>query len=116
MQFIAIRDFCQHHGVEVPFIRGFIEFGLVQVYQQENEEMLPLKDIKKLERMLRLAQDLNINLEGIDIILNMRSQLKKLHKQNRLLQEKINRLEAESHFRLLETPGRNGFITDLENF
>ena len=113
MRYIAITEFCQYHEIEEKVIREFIDFGLIRIHQQENQEVLRRKDIKRVERMLRLAQDLNINLEGIEIILNILARLKKMYKQNQELQEKLSRLKQENYFRLVETPRALGYIIDM---
>ncbi len=65
---IVLDEFCTSHQVEVSFVRTLEEHGLIEtiivnetLYIQENE-------LPKLEQIIRLYQELNINPEGIDAI------------------------------------------------
>ncbi len=65
---IVLDEFCTSHQVEVSFVRTLEEHGLIEtiivnetLYIQENE-------LPKLEQIVRLYQELNINPEGIDAI------------------------------------------------
>ncbi len=65
---IVLDEFCTNHQVEVSFVRILEEHGLIEtiivnetLYIQENE-------LPKLEQIIRLYQELNINPEGIDAI------------------------------------------------
>ncbi|KAA5545718.1 chaperone modulator CbpM [Adhaeribacter rhizoryzae] len=93
MKYIAIEEFCSHHGVEVTLIREFAAFGLVPLHVEDNREFLPDKAITRLERTLRLFHDLEVNKEGIEVILHMRKQLKKLRREHNLLQHQLQQLE-----------------------
>ena len=95
MKYIAIEEFCNHHGVEVKLIREFADFGLVPLHVENNREFLPSKSIIRLERTLRLFRDLEVNKEGIEVILHMRQQLKKLHRQREKLLNRLQQLENQ---------------------
>jgi|SRR4030095_3236665 hypothetical protein len=65
---IVLDEFCTSHQVEVSFVRTLEKHGLIEtiivnetLYIQENE-------LPKLEQIVRLHQELNINPEGIDAI------------------------------------------------
>jgi chaperone modulatory protein CbpM len=95
MKYIAIEEFCNHHGVEVTLIREFAEFGLVPLHVENNREFLPGKSINRLERTLRLFRDLEVNKEGIEVILHMRKQLKKLRREHEQLLNRLQQLESQ---------------------
>jgi DNA-binding transcriptional MerR regulator len=114
MKYIAIEEFCNHHGIEERLIREFADFGLVPLHVENNREFLPSKVITRLERTLRLFRDLEVNKEGIEVILHMRRQLKKLHRQHERL---LNRLQQLEKLEMANRPGTLNFITvdpDLE--
>ena len=95
MKYIAIEEFCNHHGVEVTLIREFASFGLVPLHIENNQEFLPDKSINRLERTLRLFRDLDVNKEGIEVILHMRKQLKKLRSDHEKLLNRLQQLENQ---------------------
>ncbi len=65
---ISTDEFCIHHNIEFSFIRNLCEFGLLETVKVQKTEFIPENQLEKLERMLRLHKELDINLEGIDTI------------------------------------------------
>ncbi|MDQ4142117.1 MAG: chaperone modulator CbpM [Bacteroidota bacterium] len=113
MNYIAIEEFCQHHGVEVRLIQEFADFGLVQLHTTQNRQVVPASEVRQLERMLRLALDLDLNPEGIDVLLNMRQELQRLRRKTQRLQNRLRLLEQERNWNLLEGPQSQGYIIDV---
>ncbi len=73
---ISTDEFCVHHNIEFSFIRNLCEFGLLKTVKVEKTDFITEDQLEKLERMLRLHKDLEINMEGIDTIDGL---LQKLH-------------------------------------
>lgn len=65
---ISTDEFCVHHNIEFSFIRNLCEFGLLKTVRVEKTEFINEDQLEKLERMLRLHRELDINVEGIDTI------------------------------------------------
>lgn len=65
---ISTDQFCVHHNIEFSFIRNLCEFGLLETVTVEKTEFINEDQLEKLERMLRLHRELDINIEGIDTI------------------------------------------------
>ena len=78
---IAIKTLCTHYEVKFSFIHELHKTGLVQIVTAEQEQFIHKDEINELEKMIRLYHDLNINIEGIDVIFNL------LEKEKRLLEE-----------------------------
>src|SRR5690606_18857201 len=111
MNYIAIEEFCTHHGIQVTLIREFADFGLVQLQEQEQKAVLPAGEIEKLERLLRLHSELGINKEGLEIILNMRDQLLNLNSELETIRYRLQQLEKEQDLKLF---GLGDKVNDLE--
>jgi hypothetical protein len=112
MNYIAIEEFCTHHGIQVTLIREFADFGLVHLQEQGEIALVPAEEIEKLERMIRLHSELGINKEGLEIILNMRDQLVSLNSELETIRYRLRQLEEEQNIRLFGTE-RN--VDDLED-
>lgn len=112
MKYIAVEEFCSHHGVEAVLVREFADFGLIRLHVEENREFVPDEEVGQLERMLRLSRDLEVNKEGIDIILHMREELKQLRREAEYLRYRLQQLEAERTHRLVTRPRDRGFFID----
>lgn len=74
-QLIPAREFCIHHQIEMGFIYSLREYGLVEVISNEGNEYLSADKLNELEKIIRLHYDLDVNMEGIDVILHLLKQL-----------------------------------------
>jgi hypothetical protein len=68
---ILIETLCTHYEVEVSFIESLSDLGLIEVHTIEHTRYMPEEKVGQLEWMIRLHQELDINPEGIDVILNL---------------------------------------------
>jgi len=64
------------------------EYGLVAVVVKEDTHYLPIQQLPKAEKILRLHSDLDINLEGIAVITRLLKRMEKM--QNEIPNSKIN--------------------------
>jgi len=87
---IVLDEFCTSHQVEVSFVRTFEEHGLIEtiiinetLYIQENE-------LSKLEQIVRLHQELNINSEGADAIINLLKRIENMQNEITVLRNKLS--------------------------
>ena len=86
---IVLDEFCNSHQVEVSFVRTLEEHGLIEtiiinetLYIQENE-------LSKLEQIVRLHQELNINSEGVDAIINLLKRIENMQNEITVLRNKL---------------------------
>jgi len=94
-QGIQIELFCEFHKVDIQFVYSIIEFGTIEVIRTNDQIYIPSESIENLERCIRLANDLGINLEGLDVINHMRSQIVDLRNEiAELKRSKNNLLES----------------------
>ncbi len=78
--YITIQQFCAFHQVDVIVIEEFIDYGILEVTSgQEGIVAIPETQLPRLERALRLREELGINAPGIDVILRL---LDRLHNRD----------------------------------
>ena len=65
---IVLDEFCTSHEVEVSFVRSLEEHGLIETIIVNETLCIQGNELPKLEQIVRLHQELNINPEGIDAI------------------------------------------------
>lgn len=85
-ELIIVDLFCREYQIEISFIQDLEAYGLVEIIVQEEQMYLDRNQLATLEKIIRLHNELNINKEGIDIILSLQE------KENQLLNE-INYLK-----------------------
>ncbi len=65
---IAATEFCAHYNVEYSFIHSLQQFGLIKVTHIQEDGFIPASELSKLEKLVRLHYEMDINLEGIEAI------------------------------------------------
>ena len=89
-QFVAAQEFCGYHQIEYTFISSLNEAGLLQVTIINQTTMIPHHELPRLERMVRLHQDLDINLAGIEAISHLLDRMQTLQQDVRQLRSKLS--------------------------
>ncbi|MEJ7682741.1 MAG: chaperone modulator CbpM [Segetibacter sp.] len=94
-ELILAEEFCTRYEIQLSFINTLQQFGLINITSVEETSYIPESELKKLEQIIRLHYDLDINLEGIEAIAHLLDRVKSLQHEivslkNRLsLYEKI---------------------------
>lgn len=92
---IVLDEFCASHQVEISFVRSLEEYGLVQTIIVNEALCVPGNELSKLEQIVRLHQELNINSEGIDVIINLLQRIENMQKEINGLRSKLNFYEED---------------------
>jgi len=90
---ISTDEFCVHHNIEFSFIRNLCEFGLLETVIVEKTEFIAEDQLEKLERMLRLHNELDINIEGIDTIDHLLAKMQDLQNEVTKLKNRLRLYE-----------------------
>ena len=86
---IVLDEFCASHQVEISFIRSLEEYGLIETIIVNETLCVPGNNLPKLEQIVRLHQELNINPEGIDVISNLLSRIENMQNEINELRNKL---------------------------
>jgi hypothetical protein len=78
-QLIPVDQFCMQHQIEFSFISSLQESGLIEVTGNEEEKFIPADRLRELEKMVMLHYDMDINLEGIEVISYLLERLNGMH-------------------------------------
>ncbi|MPR32928.1 chaperone modulator CbpM [Salmonirosea aquatica] len=87
--FIPIATLCTHYHVETSFFDSLNEVGLIEIESIEESHYIHAERISEVEKIIRMRNDLHLNLEGIDVVLNLLQKMD--HLQNELVSAR-NRL------------------------
>jgi chaperone modulatory protein CbpM len=87
--FIPLATLCTHYHIEMAFFDSLNEVGLIEIESIEESHYIHAERISEVERIIRLRNDLHLNLEGIDVVLNLLQKMDQLQHeltsaQNRL--------------------------------
>ena len=87
--YILLTEICDRYEVEISFIRGLEESGLVRVVQREGSDWLDCEELADLERMIRLHNELDINLAGLEAIHHLLLKVREMQQEIRLLKSRL---------------------------
>ena len=87
---IVLEEFCTSHQVEVSFVRTLEEHGLIETIIVNETLCIQENELSKLEQIVRLHQELNINSEGVDAIINLLKRIEKMQNEITDLRNKLN--------------------------
>ena len=88
-ELVSAQEFCSHHRVEMNFIYSLREYGLIEVVNNEGSDYLSTDQLNELEKIVRLHYELNVNMEGIDVILHLLKQLETAHEEANELKNQL---------------------------
>jgi chaperone modulatory protein CbpM len=88
---IKAADFCTYHHLEQTFITELHNAGLIKITIVDQTECIPETELSKLERMIRLHADLEINVAGIEAITHLLQRVEDLQEEMRLLKNSLHR-------------------------
>lgn len=91
IEFIHIKDFCSGHDIEESFLFELHEYELIDLRSINNQKCIFIEELPKVEKMVRLHRDLNINLEGLGVIHHLLDRTIALQNEIQLLKNRLNR-------------------------
>ena len=92
---VAIDEFCANHKIESSFISSLQQNGLIEITTIRETGFVDLKQLRQLEKIVRLYYELDINLEGIETINYLLDRINSLQDEIILLRNRLRLYEAE---------------------
>src|SRR6266705_1608324 len=93
---IVLDEFCTSHQLEISFIRVLEEHELIEIIIVNETQYVPQNELPKLEQIVRLHQELNINPEGIDVVNNLLQRIENMQNEIITLRNRLNFYEEEN--------------------
>ncbi len=87
---VSIKNICSIYEIPISFIDELVEYEFVEINEKNKKRYIKTKDLNKFEKIIRLHFDLNINMEGIDVINNLLNKIDKLEKENLKLKNMLS--------------------------
>ena len=78
---ILIETLCVHYEIEVSFFNDLDNIGLIQIETIDQKLFIHEDKISRLEKMIRIHQELNVNIEGIDVVFNLLQKVDQLQSE-----------------------------------
>jgi chaperone modulatory protein CbpM len=86
---IATKEICTYHDVEYTFINSLGEAGLVKLKTVKKDAYIPETELQKLEKMIRMHHELDINVAGIEAIIHLLDRVEQMQEELRVLRNRM---------------------------
>lgn len=87
--YIPLDTLCVHYQIEMSFFRSLSDVGLIEIQTVEKSPCVPEERIAELERIIRIYRELDVNMEGIDIVFNLLHKIDALHSEVEALKSRL---------------------------
>jgi hypothetical protein len=92
---ILIDTLCTHYQLEVSFFDALDTMGLIEIQTFEQTKYIPQNKISDLEKMIRIHNELNVNIEGIDVVFNLLQKMDTLQNELNTIKNRLNLYESD---------------------
>ncbi len=92
---ISTQTLCSHYNIEISFVDDLNKMGLIQIEIIEQNQFIHQDQIGALEKIIRLHNELNVNLEGIDVVFNLLEKEQELRIELNVLKNKLRLYEND---------------------
>ena len=86
---ISVTQFCTHYDVPVDFIENLNNYDLIHITTIDNSAYIDMDQIRIIEKLIRLHYHLDINFEGLDVVVNLLNQITDLQNEITNLNNKL---------------------------
>ncbi|MFT4734210.1 MAG: hypothetical protein ACI9DJ_001728 [Algoriphagus sp.] len=92
---ISKQTICTHYNIEISFVDALNKIGLIQIEIIEQNHFIHQDQIGDLEKIIRLHEELNVNLEGIDVVFNLLENERELRKELTISKNRLRLYEND---------------------
>jgi chaperone modulatory protein CbpM len=89
-EFIIADEFCASHQLETSFIQALKDNGLIETVFVDQALCIHAEELPRLEQIVRLHRDLDINLEGIGVINELLERIEEMQSEIERLRKRLD--------------------------
>jgi len=94
-KYIPVLHLCDLYQIEISFFKELNEVGLIEMVSRQNSMYVHEDKLYKVERIIRIHRELNVNIEGIDVVLNLLEKVDKLQNEVYSVQSRLRLYEDD---------------------
>ncbi|MEO5599864.1 MAG: chaperone modulator CbpM [Cyclobacteriaceae bacterium] len=94
-EFISLEVFCQHYDISPSFVISMQELGLIEIVVVDETKNIPVSQLREAEKLVRLHNDLEINIEGIDVVMQLLQRIKAMQEEILALRNSLSFYETD---------------------
>ena len=93
---IPVQQFCTLHNIELSFISLLHDNGLIEITTLEQTTFISEERLPELEKIIRLRNELDINVEGIEAITHLLCRIESLQQEVKRMKNRLSIYESGS--------------------
>ncbi|HMU47513.1 MAG TPA: chaperone modulator CbpM [Chitinophagaceae bacterium] len=93
---IGLNEFCSSHEIEISFVRTLEDQGLVEIIIVDQALCITEDELPRLEKLVRLHHDLNINPEGMGAVEHLLERIEEMQQEITLLRNQLSFYSEEN--------------------
>lgn len=86
---ISVITFCEYHQIDPDFVYALQESGLLELQKEQEEFYIINQQIDVLEKYIRMHYELGINIEGLEVITRLLTQMEEMQAELNLLKRRF---------------------------
>lgn len=90
---IPIKQLCRHYQVEISLFSELHNLGIIEVLTIEDTHFIHKDKINVVEKVVRIQNDLSVNLEGVDTVFNLLDKINELQNELNNLKNRLRLYE-----------------------
>jgi hypothetical protein len=90
---ILLETLSSNYQVELSFFTNLNDLGLIKIEIMEQSPYIHENQMHNLERMIRLHHELEVNPEGIEVVLNLLQKIERLQNDLKATQNRLRLYE-----------------------
>ena len=91
--FIIADEFCASQHLEISFIHSLKDHGMIETIFVDQVLCIQAEELPRLEQIVRLHRDLDINLEGIEVINDLLQRIEEMQDEIARLKKRLDLFE-----------------------
>jgi hypothetical protein len=92
-ELIIVDVFCRECQIEITLIEELEDFGLIELIQNNGLKYIHTNHVSQVQKIIKFHNELNINKEGIEVVLTLLERLNQQKQELKYLQEKLKLYE-----------------------
>jgi hypothetical protein len=89
-ELVEATVFCNYYQIEGSFISSLQESDLVELVIIEEQTFIPHSELQKLEKIVHLHQELDVNLSGVEVIVHMLERIEQMQQEMNDLKRRLS--------------------------
>lgn len=95
-ELVSLGELCKFYHIEMQFAISLCDNDLIDSIWVGELQCIHIDQLADFEQLLRLSQELEINLAGLEVIKHLLSRIKELQQEVRRLQFELDRINLQS--------------------